>query len=44
MGVFLGLIEVFTAGENGGAEYEAGVAFFDDDGDGVSTDGTGHSR
>jgi hypothetical protein len=44
MGVFLGLIEVFTAGEDCRAKYEAGVAFFDDDGDGVSTDGTGHGR
>jgi Ca2+-binding EF-hand superfamily protein len=42
MGVFLGLIEVFTAGEDCGAEYEAGFAFFDDDGDGVSTDSTGN--
>jgi hypothetical protein len=44
MGVFLGLVEVSTAGEDGGAEYEAGVAFFNDDGDGFSTDCTADGR
>jgi hypothetical protein len=44
MGGFLGLIEVFTAGEDCGAEYESGVAFFNDDGDGFSTDCTADGR
>jgi hypothetical protein len=44
IGGFLGLVKVFTAGEDGGAEYEAGLAFFDDDRDGFSTDCTAHRR